>query len=42
MKSKFLVSYDITSTFTNILPQHIGIVINLNLNNNSNLTITKK
>ena len=42
MKSKFLVFYDITSTFTNILHQHIGIVINLNLNNNSNLTITKK
>ena len=39
----FLVSNDVTSFFTNILPQEtIDIVINLIFNHNPNLNITKK
>ena len=41
--SKFLVSYDVTSLFTNIpLQETIDIAINLIFNYNSNLNITKK
>ena len=40
---KFLVSYDITSLFTNIpLQQTINIAINLIFNRNANLNITRK
>ena len=40
---KFLVSYNITSLFTNIpLQQTIDIAINLIFNHNPNLNITKK
>ena len=40
---KFLVSYDVTSLFTNIpLQETIDIVINLILNHNSNLNVTIK
>ena len=40
---KFLVSYDVTSLFTNILLQEtIDIAINLIFNRNPNLNITKK
>ena len=39
----FLVSYDVTSLFTNIPPQEtIGIAINLIFNHNPNLNITRK
>ena len=40
---KFLVSYNVTSLFTNIVLQEtIAIAINLIFNHNSNLNITKK
>ena len=40
---KFLVSYDITSLFTNIpLQETIDIAINLIFNHNPNLSITRK
>ena len=40
---KFLVSYDVTSLFTNIpLQETIDIAINLIFNHNSNLNITRK
>ena len=40
---KFLVSYDVTSLFTNIpLQETIDIAINLVFNHNPNLTITEK
>ena len=45
LSGKFLVSYDVTSLFTNIpLQETIDIAINLNiiLNHNPNLNITKK
>ena len=43
ISGKFLVSYDITSLFTNIPPQEtIDIAINLIFNHNPNLSITKK
>ena len=40
---KFLVSYDVTSLFTNIpLQETIDIAINLTFNHNPNLNITRK
>ena len=43
LSGKFLVFYDATSLFTNILLQEtIDIAINLILNHNSNLNITRK
>ena len=40
---KFLVSYDVTSLFTNIpLQETIDIAINLNFDHNPNLNITRK
>ena len=40
---KYLVSYDITSLFTNIpLQETVDIVVNLIFNHNLNLSITKK
>ena len=43
LSRKFLVSYDVTSLFTNIpLQETIDIAINLIFNHNSNLNITKK
>ena len=43
LSRKFLVSYDVTSLFTNIpLQETIDIAINLILNHSSNLNITKK
>ena len=43
LSGKFLVSYDVTSLFTNIPPQEtIDIAINLIFNHNANLNITKK
>ena len=40
---KFLVSYDVTSLFTNLpLQETIDIAINLIFNHNLNLNITKK
>ena len=40
---KFLISYDVTSLFTNILPQKtIDIAIDLIFNHNLKLNITKK
>ena len=40
---KFLVSYDVTSLFTNIpLQETIGIAINILFNHNPNLNITRK
>ena len=43
LSKKFLVSYDVTSLFTNIRPQEtIDIAINLVFNHNPNLNITKK
>ena len=43
LSKKFLVSYDVTSLFTNILLQEtIGIAINLIFNHNPNLNITRK
>ena len=40
---KFLLSYNVTSLFTNIPPQEtIDIAINLIFNHNPNLNITKK
>ena len=43
LSSKFLVSYDVTSLFTNILLQEtIDIAINLIFNHNPKLNITKK
>ena len=43
LSSTFLVSYDVTSLYTNIpLPETIGIAINLIFNHNPNLNITKK
>ena len=43
LSKKFLVSYDITSLFTNIpLQETIDIVINLIFNHNPNLNITRK
>ena len=43
LSKKFLVSYDVTSLFTNISPQEtIDIAINLIFNHNPNLNITKK
>ena len=39
---KFLVSYDVTSLFTDISLQEIDIAINLIFNHNPNLNITKK
>ena len=42
LSKKFLVSYDVTSLFTNIRPQEtIDIAINLIFNHNANLSITK-
>ena len=43
LTGKFLVSYDVTSIFTNIpLQETIDIAINLIFNHNLNLNITKK
>ena len=43
LSKTFLVSYDVTSLFTNIsLQETIDIAINLIFNHNPNLTITKK
>ena len=43
LSKKFLVSYDVTSLFTNILLQEtIDIAINLIFNHNPNLNITRK
>ena len=43
LSKTFLVSYDVTSLFTNILLQEtIDIAINLTFNDNPNLNITKK
>ena len=43
LSKKFVVSYDVTSLFTNIpLQERIGIAINLIFNHNHNLNITKK
>ena len=43
LSKKFLVSYDVTSFFTNIpLQETIDIGINLIFNHNPNLNITKK
>ena len=43
LSKKFLVSYDVTSLFTNIpLQETIDIATNLIFNHNSNLNITKK
>ena len=43
LSKKFLVSYDVTSLFTNIpLQEAIDIAINLIFNHNPNLNITKK
>ena len=43
LSGKYLVSYDVTSLFTNIpLQETIGIAINLNFNLSPNLIITKK
>ena len=43
LSKKFLVSYDVTSLFTNIsLQETIDIAINLILNHNPNLNITRK
>ena len=43
LSKKFLVSYDVTSLFTNIpLEETIDIAINLIFNHNPNLNITKK
>ena len=43
LSGKFLVSYDVTSSFTNIaLHKTIDIVINLIFNHNPNLNITEK
>ena len=40
---KFLLSYNVTSLFTNIPPQEtIDIAINLIFNHNPNLNITKR
>ena len=43
LSKKFLVSYDVTSLFTNIpLQETIGLAANLIFNHNPNLNITKK
>ena len=43
LSKKFLVSYDVTSLFTNIpLQETIDIAINLIANHNPNLNVTKK
>ena len=43
LSKKFLVSYDVTSLFTNIpLQETIDTAINLIFNHNPNLSITKK
>ena len=43
LSKKFLVSYDVTSLFTNIpLQETIDITINLIFNHNPNLNITRK
>ena len=43
LSKKFLVSYDVTSLFTNIpLQETIDIAINLIFNHNPNLNITRK
>ena len=43
LSRKFLVSYDVTSLFTNIpLQENIDIAINLIFSHNPNLNITKK
>ena len=43
LSRKFIVSYDVTSLFTNIPPQEtIDIAINIIFNNNPNLNVTKK
>ena len=43
LPEKFLVSYDVTSLFTNIpLEENIDIAINLIFNHNLNLKITRK
>ena len=43
LSKKFLVSYDVTSLFTNVpLQETTDIAINLNFNHNPNLYITKK
>ena len=43
LSKKFLVSYDVTSHFTNIpLQQTIDVAINLICNHNPNLNITRK
>ena len=43
LSGKFLVSYDVTSLFTNTpLQETIDIAINLIFNHNPNLNITKK
>ena len=43
LSKKFLVSYDVTSLFTNIpLQETIDIAINLIFNHNANVNITRK
>ena len=43
LSKKFLVSYDVTSLFTNIpLQETIDIAVNLLFNHNPNLNITRK
>ena len=43
LSRKFLVSYDVTSLFTNIpIQETIGMVINLIFNHNPNVNIPKK
>ena len=42
LSGKFLVFYDVTSLFTNILHETTDIAINLIFNHNPNLNITKK
>ena len=43
LSQKFLVSYDVTSLFTNIpFQETIDIAINLIFNHNANLNIAKK
>ena len=43
LSKKFLVSYDVTSLFTNVpLQKTVDIAINLIFNHNPNLNITKK
>ena len=43
LSGKFLISYDVTSLFTNIpLQEAIDIAINLNFNHNPDLNTTKQ